>query len=56
MRMIEPTGGPDVELLTLALEDAARFVGVLRTRVQARSWWDFATEVLLKAAETGKRR
>jgi hypothetical protein len=49
-RVIEPTSGPGVELATL--EDAARFVGLLR---QVRSHWDYAAELLLKAAETGKR-
>jgi hypothetical protein len=31
-------------------------VGLLRTWRQARPYWDFAAELLLKAAETGKRR
>jgi hypothetical protein len=57
-RVIVPTGGPTGEpgadLATL--EDAARFVGLLRTWRQARPHWDFAAELLLKAAETGKRR
>ena len=53
-RVIEPTGGPGAELATL--EDAARFVGLLRTWRQARPHWDFAAELLLQAAETGKRR
>ena len=53
-RAIEPTGGPGVELATL--EDAARFVGLLRSWRHARPHWDFAAELLLKAAETGKRR
>jgi hypothetical protein len=53
-RGIEPTGGPGVELATL--ENAARFVGLLRTWRQARPHWDFAAELLLQAAETGKRR
>jgi hypothetical protein len=49
-RVIEPTGG--VELATL--EDAARFVALLRPFRQARPHWDFAAELLLKAAETGE--
>jgi hypothetical protein len=53
-RTIEPTGGPGVELATLA--DAARFVALLRPFRQARPHWDFAAELLLRAAETGKRR
>jgi hypothetical protein len=51
-RSIEPTGGPGIELGTLA--DAARFVGLLRPFRQARPHWDFAAELLLKAAETGE--
>jgi hypothetical protein len=53
-RVIVPTGGPGGELATL--EDAARFVGLLRSWRQGRPHWDFAAELLLKAAETGKRR
>jgi hypothetical protein len=49
-RTIEPTGGPDVELATL--EDAVGFVALLRPFRQARPHWDFAAELLLKAAET----
>jgi hypothetical protein len=49
-RMIEPTGGPGAELVTL--EDAARFVGLMRPWRQARPHWDFVAELLLKAAET----
>ena len=36
------------------LEDASHFVGLLRSWREARPHWDFAAEVLLKAAETGK--
>jgi len=53
-RTIEPSGGPGAELATL--EDAARYVGLLRSWRQGRPHWDFAAELLLKAAETGKRR
>jgi hypothetical protein len=49
-RVIEPTGGPGAELATL--EDAARFVGLIRPWRQARPHWDFAAELLLKAAQT----
>ena len=48
-RVIEPTGGPGAELATL--EDAARFVGLMRPWRQRRPHWDFAAELLLKAAE-----
>jgi hypothetical protein len=33
------------------LEDAARFVGLMRPWRQARPHWDFAAELSLKAAE-----
>jgi hypothetical protein len=49
-RVIGPTGGPGAELATL--EDAARFVGLMRPWRQARLHWDFAAELLLKAAQT----
>jgi hypothetical protein len=49
-RVIEPTGGPGAELATL--ENAARFVGLMRPWRQARPHWDFAAELLLKAAQT----
>jgi len=49
-RAIEPTRGPRVELATL--QDAARFIGQLRPWRQAWPHWDFAAELLLKAAET----
>jgi hypothetical protein len=35
-------------------KDAARFVALLRPFRQARPHWDFAAELLLKAAETGE--
>ena len=53
-RVIEPTAGPGVELATL--EDAARFIALMKPFRQARPHWDFAVELLLRAAETGKRR
>ena len=51
-RVIKPAGGPGVEPATL--EDAALFVGRMKTWGQARPHWDFAAELLLKAAETRK--
>ena len=50
MRVIEPTRGPAVELLTL--QDAAHFIGQMKLWRQARPHWDFAAELLLKAAQT----
>jgi hypothetical protein len=57
-RAVKPTGGPgfEVGVELAALEDAARFVALLRSWRQARPHWDFAAELLLRAAETGKRR
>ena len=49
-RVIEQTRGPGAELVTL--EDAARFVGLMKPWRQARPHWDFAAELLLTAAET----
>jgi hypothetical protein len=49
-RVIEPTGGPGAELATL--EDAARFVGLMKPWRQTRLHWDYAAELLLKAAKT----
>ena len=51
-RVIEPTGGPGAELTTL--DDAARFVGLMKPWRQTPPHWDFAAELLLKAAETRK--
>jgi hypothetical protein len=51
-RVIEPTGGPGAELATL--EDAARFVGLMKPWRQARPHWDFAAELLLKAAQKAR--
>jgi len=50
-RMIEPTGGPGVELATLA--DAARFVGNMRPFRRAWPWWDFAAESVLNCRDRG---
>jgi hypothetical protein len=52
-RVIEPTRGPRAELATL--QDAARFIGQMKPWRQARPHWDFAAELLLKAAEIGYR-
>jgi hypothetical protein len=49
-RVIEPTGGPGAELATI--EDAARFVGLMKPWRQSRPHWDFAAELLLRAAQT----
>ena len=38
----------------MTLEDAARFVGLMRPCHQARPHWDFAAELTLKAAQTGE--
>jgi len=38
----------------VTLEDAARFVGLMKPWRQVRPHWDFAAELLLKAAETRK--
>jgi hypothetical protein len=51
-REIEPTGGPGVELATL--EDAARFTGAMKPWRQTWPHWDYAAELLLKAAESRK--
>jgi hypothetical protein len=52
-RVIEPTRGPAAELLTIA--DAARFIGQMKPWRQARPRWDFAAELLLKAAQTREK-
>lgn len=51
--VIEPTGGPGVEIATL--EDAARFMGHMHSWRQARPHWDYAAELVLKAATMGRR-
>jgi hypothetical protein len=38
----------------MTLADAARFIGLLRPWRQAWPHWDFAAELLLKAAESRK--
>ena len=52
-RTIEPTAGPAVELATMA--DAVRFIALMRPFRQARPHWDFAAELLLKAAQTRQK-
>ena len=52
--MIEPKGGPGVELATL--EDAARLMGHMRPWRQARPHWDHAPALGLKAATTGRQK
>jgi hypothetical protein len=37
------------------LEDAARFISLMKTWRQKRPHWDFAAQLLLVAAETGGR-
>jgi hypothetical protein len=51
-RVIEPNGGPGVELATL--EDAARFMGKMRPFRQRWPHWDYAAELVLIAATTGE--
>jgi hypothetical protein len=51
-RVIEPKGGPGVELATL--EDAARFIGNMRPLRQRWPHWDCAAELVLVAAATGE--
>ena len=51
-RVIEPKGGPGVELATL--EDAARFMGKMRPFRQRWPHWDYAVELMLVAATTGE--
>jgi hypothetical protein len=51
-RVIEPTGGPGAELATL--EDAARFIGLMRPWRQTWLHWDYAAELVLIAAATGE--
>ena len=52
-RVIEPTGGPGAELATL--EDAARFIGLMRPWRQTWPHWDYAAELVLIAAANGHR-
>jgi hypothetical protein len=44
-RPIEPTGGPELE----TLEDAVRFIGLLKPWRQARPYWDHCAGEILKA-------
>jgi hypothetical protein len=52
-RVIEPKGGPAVELTSL--EDAARFMGKMRPFRQAWPHWEYAAELVLIAATTRKK-
>jgi hypothetical protein len=51
-RVIEPKGGPGVELATL--EDAARFMGKMQPFRQRWPHWDYVAELVLIAATTGE--
>ena len=51
-RVIEPKGGPGVELATL--EDAARFMGKMRPFRRRWRHSDYAAELVLIAATTGE--
>jgi hypothetical protein len=50
---IEPTGGPGAILETL--EDCAAFIGKMQRWRQVRPHWEFAAELVLKAAKSGRR-
>jgi hypothetical protein len=50
---IEPKMGPAAILETL--EDCAKFVRHMHRRRQARPHWEFAAELILKAAKSGRR-
>ena len=50
---IEPKLGPGAILETL--EDCAKFMGHMQRWRQARPHWEFAAELILKAAKTGRR-
>jgi hypothetical protein len=39
----------------VTLEDAARFIAHIRPWRQARPTWDYAAELVLKAATSGRR-
>ena len=50
---IEPKMGPGAILETL--EDCAKFMGHMHRWRQARPHWEFAAELILKAAKSGRR-
>ena len=50
---IEPKMGPGAILETL--EDCAKLMGRMQRWRQARPHWEFAAELILKAAKTGRR-
>jgi hypothetical protein len=53
-RVIEPKGGPGVELATL--EDAARFMGHMRPWRQVRPHWEYAAGAGAHRCDHGPRR
>ena len=53
-RVIEPTGGPGVEVATL--DDAARFMGHMRPWRQTRPHWEADTAALGLRGRAGARR
>jgi hypothetical protein len=53
-RPVEPKEGPCVEPMTLA--DAAKFVGQRAPAAALAPCWDYAAELLLTAATTGRRK
>ena len=50
---IKPTGGPAAQLETIA--DAAQLIADLEQFRQARPYWDRCAEMLMRAAETGRK-
>ena len=50
---IEPKMGPGAVLETL--ENCAKFMGHMNRWRQARPHWEFAAELILKAAKSGRR-
>ena len=50
---IEPKMGPGAILETL--EDCAKFMGHMHRWRQARPHWEFAAELILEAAKSGRR-
>jgi hypothetical protein len=50
---IEPKMGPGAILETL--EDCAKFMGHMHRWRQARPHWEFAAQLVLKAAKSGRR-
>ena len=50
---IEPKAGPGA--IPETLEDCAKFMGHMRPWRQARPHWEFNAELILKAADSGRR-